>query len=85
MPVMTLEPDTADATEVTPAEIARVARALAHAVTNRVVLPLGLLELLEDRADIPADLRPLFGPAREALQEMEIHAVQLGALARLDQ
>ena len=33
-------------------------RALAHAVNNRLVLPLGLLELLEQRAEIPADLRP---------------------------
>ncbi len=63
--------------EPAAAEIVRMARALAHAVNNRLVLPLGLLELLEQRAEVPADLRPLFGPARQALQEMAIEAVHL--------
>jgi hypothetical protein len=85
MSIRALEPGTAGPTAIPAAEIARIARALAHAVNNRLVLPLGLLELLEERADIPADLRPLFGPARQALQEMAIEAVQLGALSRLDQ
>src|SRR3954453_23576419 len=58
-------------------ELVRTARALAHAVNNRLVLPLGLLDLLEARAEISAELRPLFGPARESLQEMAMDVLQL--------
>jgi hypothetical protein len=65
-----------------PTDLVRTARALAHTVNNRLVLPLGLLELLEARAAIPADLRPLFAPARQALEEMRIEAVHLEALTR---
>lgn len=63
-------------------EILQTARALAHVVNNRLVLPLGLLELLEQRVVIPDDLRPLFGPAREALEEMAIGALHLEVQTR---
>jgi hypothetical protein len=69
----------------TPGEIGRIAQSLAHTVNNRLVLPLGLLELLEARADVPAELQLLFAPARQALQEMAVEAKHLEALTRLDQ
>jgi hypothetical protein len=61
--------------------VAQAGRELAHTVNNLLSLPLGVLELLEAQAGVPADLHSLVTAAREALASAAIQAQEYQALA----
>jgi hypothetical protein len=60
----------------------RTGRELAHSVNNLLPLPLGVLELLEAHAGVPADMQSLVAAAREALASAATQAQDYHALAR---
>ena len=62
-------------------ELIRASRALAHMVNNKLAIPLGVLELLQVRGDLPADLQPLLAAARESLDELAAATRQFQILA----
>ncbi|HEY7067399.1 MAG TPA: hypothetical protein VII06_38440 [Chloroflexota bacterium] len=56
--------------------------ALACRIREELQVPLGVLELVERRVELPADLRPLIGPAQTVIQELSEAAARLERLAR---
>jgi hypothetical protein len=63
-------------------QVVQAGRELAHSVNNLLSLPLGVLELLEAQAGVPADLQALVAAAREALASAATEAQDFQALAR---
>ena len=51
-------------------EAVAAGRTLAHTINNKLALPLGVLELLEEQADLPEASRALIVAARIALGEL---------------
>ena len=70
------------ATGPAPDEVIRASRVLAHTVNNKLAIPLGVLELLQVRGAVPADLQPLIAAARESLDELAAATGQFQVLAQ---
>jgi hypothetical protein len=62
--------------------VVQAGREFAHSVNNLLSLPLGVLELLEAQAGVPADMQSLVAAAREALACAATQADDFHARAR---
>jgi PAS domain-containing protein len=60
------------------------ARSLAHNLNNALMLPYGLLELLQERRDLPPSLMELVAQGHISLQKALEHVAQLGRVVRVE-
>lgn len=64
--------------------LTRAARDLAHDLNNDLTMPIGALELMRERADLPADVQELIGAAAEDLTRVEARVRSFQEIARGD-
>ena len=80
MAASVLSPSSLQNDASSPDQVILAARALGHSVSNKLALPLGVLELLEARVELPADLRVLVAAAQESLNELAVETGQFQVL-----
>lgn len=64
--------------------LTHAARELAHDLNNDLTMPIGALELIRERADLPADVQELIGAAAEDLTKVEARVRAFQQVARGD-
>ncbi len=60
------------------------ARELAHLLNNTLTLPIGVLEILQRRTDLPPEVQAMLDEAAAALESAEEHVRTFQQIVRVD-